>query len=269
MAKRYSHERGEVKRSFATGVLVFAAALYFVVRPQSGTAEFVKGPVVDVKSVVPDAAFVDQRSRPFALSSLRGRRYAMSFMYTRCPEMRMCPLVSAKYRQVQSDRRASYADLVEVTLDPEFDTPRVLERYGRTFGADARRWHLLTGPPRAVHDFASRFGVQARRDDNRVLHTERTVIVDADGRIERFVDDPAWTARDLVLLLDRQESAWSRLARASGHTFAWCGEAIGATGRTAVHHVAVILSPIAFLAGLVGLARLADSRRSNRAERRS
>ncbi|GAC1540556.1 MAG: hypothetical protein NVS2B17_16950 [Candidatus Velthaea sp.] len=170
---------------------------------------------------------------------------------------------------MQSDPRASSAVLVEITLDPEYDTPRVLERYGRLHGADPARWHLLTGDSQGVLEFAREFGVWERHDENRILHTERTVIVDSSGRIERFIDDPSWTANDLALMLTGKESVWLHLARASGRTVAWCGGAIAAHGRLAVHHFAVIMLPIAFLAGLVFIVRVFRSRPATRVRPRS
>ncbi len=204
---------------------------------------------------VPDTLFLDQRARPFRLRSLRGSRYALSFMYTRCRDPRMCPLVSAQYAVVQRDATVGRANLVDVTLDPTFDRPAVLARYGRMFGADARRWHLLTGDPAQVLAFARLFGVQSYPDASGIVHTERTAIVNADGRIERFLDDAQWTAPELVSFLNGRSGAWQRVTGAPAVALRWCGEHIGAGGRTVVHHTFVVLIPIVFLVAVVGVAR--------------
>ncbi len=141
---------------------------------------------------VPDVAFTDQRGRSVTLSSLRGRPYALTFIYTRCQDAQMCPLISAKYHTVQATL-APGTMLVEVTLDPNYDTPRVLARYGTTFGADPQRWLLLTGSPAQVLAFAERFGIFERHVNGQtIVHTERLVLVNSQGKVAGFFEDPSW-----------------------------------------------------------------------------
>lgn len=147
---------------------------------------------------VPAGAFVDQRGRRFTLDALHGRPYALTFMYTRCQDPNMCPLVSAKLHRLQTLTAGTPAALVEVSLDPEYDRPPVLARYGRIFDADPARWHLLTGTPKPVLDFAARFRILERSAGPRtIVHSERLAIVDASGRIRRLYDDARWSADDV------------------------------------------------------------------------
>ena len=48
----------------------------------------------------------------------------------------------------------SEAKLVTLTTDPDFDTPAVLKKYAKDFGADTNRWMLLTGPQREIAKLA-------------------------------------------------------------------------------------------------------------------
>jgi protein SCO1/2 len=157
-----------------------------------------------VGDAVPDLPFVDQRGRHESLAALHGKPYALTFMYTRCRDPRMCPFVSAKMHMVQSRTAGSDAQLVEISLDPVYDRPPVLAKYGTTFGADPSRWHLLTGPPRPVLDFAARFGILERsagRDT--IVHSERLAIVDGNGRITRLFDNANWKADDVADALSK------------------------------------------------------------------
>jgi protein SCO1/2 len=150
---------------------------------------------------VPDAVFVDQRGRSVALSSLRGRAYALTFIYTRCQDAQMCPLISAKYHQVEPKLPAGTM-LVEVTLDPSYDRPPVLAKYATTFGAQPDRWLLLTGTPPGVIAFAQRFGIyEERANAQTIVHTERLAVVDRSGKIASFFEDPAWTPQQLLAAL--------------------------------------------------------------------
>jgi hypothetical protein len=87
-----------------------------------------------VGDAVPQTPFVDEHGAPFTFASLRGEEVVAAFIYTRCPDE--CPLISAKFARMQSLLRGAKVHLVEVSLDPSFDTPAVLTRYAHTFGAD-------------------------------------------------------------------------------------------------------------------------------------
>ncbi len=157
---------------------------------------------LSVGDAVPDIAFLDQRGRSVTLSSLRGRAYALTFIYTRCQVAQMCPLISAKYHAVQA-KLPPKTLLVEVTLDPAYDRPAVLARYAAARGARSERWLLLTGSTPSVLAFAQRFGVFERRAAAQtIVHTERLAIVDRAGRVSRFLDDPAWTPAQLLAALN-------------------------------------------------------------------
>lgn len=159
---------------------------------------------LNVGDAVPDIPFVDQHGRHTTLAALRGRPYALTFIYTRCRDPKMCPFVSAKLHQVQTQTAGSPAALVEVSLDPAYDRPAVLARYGAPFGADPARWHLLTGDPRTVLDFAARFRILERSAGaDTIVHTERLTIVDRTGHITRFFDDARWKADDVADSLER------------------------------------------------------------------
>ena len=95
---------------------------------------------------------------------------------------------------------------VSITVDPERDTPEVLQG----IRADVRRrlagWSFLTGAPPVIQDVTRRYGVFASKTANGdVEHTFLTSIVDRRGilRVQylgvRF--DPEEFRRDLLSLL--------------------------------------------------------------------
>ena len=148
---------------------------------------------------VPATRFIDQRGRPFDLQALRGQTVILAFIFTRCKDPRMCPLISANFHAIQEKLRGGAFHLVEVTLDPIFDRPPVLARYGRIFGADPERWSILTGDPDAVFDFATQFSVSAFPDDRAgLIHTDRTVVIDASGTIRQLIDETGWSPDEMV-----------------------------------------------------------------------
>jgi protein SCO1/2 len=154
--------------------------------------------------VVPDQALVDHTGTARSLASLRGGRVALTFMYTRCPLPDFCPLMDKHFAAVQEGIRAApdLADvhLVSVTLDPDYDVPAVLERHAKALGAQAGRWHFLTGKPADVLAFAKRFGVTAQSGDPDVglVHNLRTAIIDPQGRLVTAYSGNMWTPAELL-----------------------------------------------------------------------
>jgi cytochrome oxidase Cu insertion factor (SCO1/SenC/PrrC family) len=121
----------------------------------------------------------------------------VAFIYTRCPDPRMCPLVSAKFGQLSHLLTGTPVRLLEITLDPAYDTPAVLRRYARAVGADGIRWTLATGQAGAIAAFAERAGLAVDRPrPGLILHTE-AVLIASDGRLERNIAGNDWTAAEV------------------------------------------------------------------------
>jgi cytochrome oxidase Cu insertion factor (SCO1/SenC/PrrC family) len=159
---------------------------------------------LNVGDHVPNLPVVDQRGRHETLAVLRGHPYALTFIYTRCQDPRMCPFVSGKLHVVQTKTAGTGDQLVEVSLDPAYDRPPVLARYGATFGADPNRWHMFTGDPRTVLDFAARFGIlEHSAGPTTIVHSERLAIVDASGRITQLIDNANWQPALIISALDK------------------------------------------------------------------
>jgi protein SCO1 len=156
-------------------------------------------PVLREGDMVPATALVDQDGRAFSLQSSDGRITIVSFIYTRCRDASMCPLVSAKFARMQAALGDAPIRLVTLTLDPAYDTPPVLARYGAAYGADPRRWALTTGEPGAVEDLAARLGISAMRPvAGIVVHDEAALVLDPNGRIARIVTGATWLPDDLL-----------------------------------------------------------------------
>ena len=153
--------------------------------------------------LVPDYPLVDQSGTPRPIGSLKGHRIALTFIYTRCPLPNFCPLMDKQFAEVQQEIRRSPdlgdVRLVSVTLDPEFDTPAVLDAHARTLGADADLWHFVTGDPNEVIAFARRFGVIAEPGKlNMLVHNLRTALIDPRGRLVTTYSGNIWSPAEPV-----------------------------------------------------------------------
>ena len=139
-------------------------------------------------TAAPDETFVDQTGAPFAMSSLRGRVHVASFIFTRCSVI--CPTLVSSLRRVQSAVAGTDVVLLSFSVTPDLDTVDVLREFGRDRGVEPGRWKLLTGNPdgvmRVARDryFADDDGMRTSlAEPDAFLHTEKLLLVDADGRI--------------------------------------------------------------------------------------
>jgi protein SCO1/2 len=198
---------------------------------------------------MPLTEFFDQRGQAFDFQDLRGQTVVLAFVYTRCKDPRMCPLVSANFHVLQRKLAGLPVHLVEITLDPTYDTPAVLANYGRRFDADPTMWSLGTGPANVVNDFAARFGIAVFPDQvGGLIHSERTAIIDRNGQIVDLLDAAAWNPYDVVAevqsLSDVPSNPFARidyeLSKFSG---ALCGNSLaGYSGLLELGLVAMILA---------------------------
>ncbi len=174
-------------------------------------------PLLQPGDTVPAIPLVDQTGAAFSIDKLRGDAVVLSFIYTRCADPRMCPLVSSKFERLQQLLGTAPVRLLEITLDPQFDTPRVLRAYGRVYGARAERWTLATGAPASIDELAARFGIATQwARPGTLVHTEATILLDPAGRLVQTVDGNAWTPDQLVAAArEATGSAPSPLARAA------------------------------------------------------
>jgi len=156
---------------------------------------------------VPDFSLTDQAGRPFTRDSLNGTTWVAAFVFTRCPSA--CPRVTQTMRdlQVKAAQRNTKLRLVSFSVDPEFDTPPVLQRYANEYGADLATWSFVTGNADTIRKTAEqglKIAAQGRADPTKadfgITHGTQLVLVDGRGTIRGYYassDDAA-----LARLLD-------------------------------------------------------------------
>ena len=169
----------------------------------------------DPGTPAPELTLVDQDRRTFTLARYRGAPLLVTFAYTRCPLPEYCPLVMQRFaaleRATSADARLSGVRLLTVTLDPEHDTPARLREYGLHNGVGAgasgdrfARWQLATGKPVEVKRLAAFFGLDYYAEESgQVIHSLRTGLIDAEGRVARVFEYNEWKTDDVLAALRR------------------------------------------------------------------
>ncbi len=136
-------------------------------------------------------ALIDQKGTLVQKKDLLGKVWVANFIFTRCEGP--CPVLTSRLAALQ-DKIPSDALMVSFSVDPEFDSPPVLDYYAKDHGAKSDRWLFLTGSPKGVSQLLAngfRLAFDAGDAENpgtTLIHSTKFVIVDANGKIRRYVD---------------------------------------------------------------------------------
>lgn len=160
---------------------------------------------------VPDFHFIDQSGHPMHLAQFRGEPLLVTFIYSRCPLPDYCPRMSNNFAQIARtlgrSNPAAFAKLrmLSVTLDPEFDDPKTLLAYGKSYAGTAdpglKHWSFATGTPQQIRTAAEFFGLSYESQSGEVIHNLRTTLIDADGKVAALFLGNQWEADDVAAQL--------------------------------------------------------------------
>ena len=156
--------------------------------------------LVSVGAAMPEFELTDQSGRRVALSMLKGKVVAVTFIYTRCPLPDYCPRMVENFRSVrQRFAPRMDRDLVFLTIsfDPKFDTPEMLTKYAASQRAGGPGWHFLTGDPANVERVCNAFGIQYWAEEGLITHSLQTAVIDREGRLAATVEGKDFTPQQL------------------------------------------------------------------------
>ena len=169
----------------------------------------------ELPRLVPAPAFslIDQLERPVTSDNLRGTVVLADFVFTNCTDI--CPVLSFRMQTIQDRLRnegllGSRVQMLSFSVDPERDTPPVLQSYADRHQADPSAWRFLTGrqeevipmivqgfylgtqvlPPRPIADDSSHAGHDAAEPTATydVLHRGRFVLIDREWQIRAYYE---------------------------------------------------------------------------------
>ena len=157
---------------------------------------------------VPDFTMVNQDGKNIRLSNFRGKVLMLTFIYTRCPLPEYCNLMSTNFAEVdrQLEKQPelySKTHLLSITIDPDYDTPKVLRSYGsahteRYEKETFEHWDFATGSKDQIKGVAQYFGLRYFQDNDQIVHGLRTVIIGPDGKVVTVYRDNQWKPEEAV-----------------------------------------------------------------------
>jgi protein SCO1/2 len=133
---------------------------------------------------MPEVRLLDQDGRPVDLHKelQRDGPVLLDFIFTTCPGI--CPILSATFARTTEllGDDIGRTRLWSISLDPDFDTPERLTRYGAQYHAP-RQWRFFTGQPSAVRTIQKAFDADS---DNKMAHRSLVLLRSKDDLWIRF-----------------------------------------------------------------------------------
>lgn len=154
---------------------------------------FVKKQSLPVFWSVPDFRLVTDERQTLSLEDLKGKIWIAYFFFTSCGSI--CPVMNGNMTEVQKTFKNN-PDVVIVgfTVDPETDTPEVLNEFRKNYNAVKGKWIFVTGDKKSIYRLA-RHGFKLPTKEVKpeeeggptdFIHSDKFILVDRQGRIRGF-----------------------------------------------------------------------------------
>jgi len=179
MLGRASHEFGNVK--------------YFI--PEEITSKKVNGEMVrdTIWSKIPPFSFTNQNGETITEKDYEGTIYVADFFFTTCPTI--CPVMTKQMNQLiwqlegKVDGKIKF---LSFTVDPEYDTPEVLNKYAQKNKVNSDIWNLVTGEKEKIYSLGvNSFKLSTQEEvlePGGFLHSNNFVLIDEEKHIRGYFD---------------------------------------------------------------------------------
>lgn len=163
--------------------------------------------VLMIGEKAPGVPMVNQDGKTIHFSQFEGKVVLFTFIYTRCPFPDYCPLLSSRFAEIQRDLSRvpdenKKMHLISISLDPNFDKPPVLRKYGLTYvqndPAGFAQWDFVSTTPADLQTLVTSFGLSFSDQDGQINHSMNTILLAADGTVADMWPGNDWQASEVL-----------------------------------------------------------------------
>lgn len=180
-----------VKLFIILGVTVTLASCGFLY----GSPETKSDAITDISEAgweVSSFEYINQDEEVFGSNDLKGQYWIANMIFTSCPTVCLTMTPNMTLLQEEANSQEIDVQFVSFTVDPDFDGPDILKKYGEAYGADFENYQFLTGYSiEEITDFSKasfKSIVQEIPDSNDIMHSVKFFLVDGDGNVIRIYD---------------------------------------------------------------------------------
>ena len=135
---------------------------------------------------ISEFTLLGEDGKSFTEKNMLGKIWVADFIFTTCAGP--CPIMTQKMSELMGEfSDTPQIQCVSVSVNPDYDTPDILKKYGEKYKANFSRWHFLTGQRKDIHRLSVE-GFKLGSIDNPVFHSDRFVLMDSALRIRGYYD---------------------------------------------------------------------------------
>ena len=148
---------------------------------------------------VDNITLTNQLGNLVSLDDLSGKVIIADFFFTKCPSI--CPTLTRNMKKLQDALKVkdelkridtTFIQFLSFTVDPERDSASVLKKYADQYGVNPDVWWMLTGPKKAIYDFALnelKLGLtDGEQIDSNFIHSSKFVLLDKERVVRGYYD---------------------------------------------------------------------------------
>jgi protein SCO1 len=154
---------------------------------------------------VTDFELENQSGAMIKLANMKDKVWVVDFIFTSCAGI--CPIMSRNMSVLQKQfHDVDDVHFVSITVDPERDSPEVLEGYAKKYEANLQQWDFLTGTEEDIKKLSTE-GFFIGSGDEMTNHSDKFVLVDREGNLRGFytgteTEEVTRLAQDMQILLN-------------------------------------------------------------------
>jgi protein SCO1 len=163
--------------------------------------------VLMIGDMAPDVPMTNQDGKKIHFGQFKGKTILLTFIYTRCPFPDYCPLLSSRFAEIQKELAKNPGDyngthLISISLDPDFDKPAVLRKYGLSYLQNDPRgfehWDFVSTTPADLQTLVSSFGLSYSDQNSQISHSMNTILLAADGTVANMWPGNGWQTSEVI-----------------------------------------------------------------------
>ena len=140
---------------------------------------------------VPEFQFTNQDGKLISNSFYDKKVYVVEFFFTTCPTI--CPKMNENMVKIQNEFYAYQGfGIASFSINPKYDTPKILKEYAKSHGATLKNWHFLTGDQDKIYDLANigftLFAGENSEAEGGFEHSGMFALIDKNGDIRSRQD---------------------------------------------------------------------------------
>lgn len=141
---------------------------------------------------VPEFQFTNQDGKLISNSFYNEKVYVVEFFFTTCPTI--CPKMNENMVKIQNEFYANQDfGIVSFSINPKYDTPKILKEYAKSHGATLKNWNFLTGNQDKIYELANNgftlFAGENSEAEGGFEHSGMFALIDKKGNIRSRLDE--------------------------------------------------------------------------------